>query len=48
MPFYVAGAPRSNYTGRVVIFMNDGKEWNPERRIDGEQVRAVDAHENPL
>lgn len=36
--FYIAGAPRSNYTGQVVIFMNNGTKWEPVRRIDGEQV----------
>lgn len=46
MSFYIAGAPRSNYKGQVVIFMNDGKKWNPVRRIEGEQVRAVDANED--
>lgn len=47
MSFYIAGAPRSNYTGQVVIFMNDGKAWNPVRRIEGEQVQAVIANEDP-
>lgn len=45
---YIAGAPRSNYKGQVVIFANDGVNWNSTRRIDGEQVRAVDANEEPL
>lgn len=36
--FYIAGAPRSNYKGQVVFFMNDGKNWSPMRRIDGEQI----------
>lgn len=45
--FYIAGAPRSKYKGQVVFFMNDGKNWNPMRRIDGEQVRPVDANEVP-
>lgn len=45
--FYIAGAPRSNYKGQVVLFMNDGKNWNPVRRIDGEQVWPVDGHELP-
>lgn len=43
--FYIAGAPRSNYKGQVVLFKNDGKNWNPIARIDGEQVRPVDANE---
>lgn len=46
MSFYIAGAPRSNYKGQVVIFLNNGTKWNPVKRIDGEQVQAVDANED--
>ena len=37
-PLYFTGAPRFEHKGQVVLFRNEGKNWIPVQRIDGEQV----------
>ncbi|XP_030280885.1 integrin alpha-M-like [Sparus aurata] len=37
-PLYFTGAPRFEHKGRVVLFRNEGKNWLPAGRIDGEQI----------
>uniref|UniRef100_A0A3Q1EBY7 Integrin alpha-L-like n=1 Tax=Acanthochromis polyacanthus TaxID=80966 RepID=A0A3Q1EBY7_9TELE len=38
VPLYFSGAPRFEHTGRVILFIKEGKNWTTAQRIDGDQI----------